>query len=227
MKRKWSRSKLRAKARWSEQHARMPAVGDGRGFDLTQALLSDLSEITLDVTEEMVGVSLQLPIGNHEAFADYQEVLDLDDTPDYLRSAAKAFANAVLRAVRERQLLQRPVPCSTCLSTCCRNADIPVSGSDVARMEEAGIDVSEKTLLFYPTESLAGHIAEFVLIPAPSVLGDDASQDDLVCPHLRSDGCGIYEHRPTICREYSAWTCDSYAEDPQKRDGVVRLRVVQ
>ncbi len=224
MKRQLARR--RAKERWAEKHATMPAVGEGRGFDLTKALLSDLDEITLDVTEEMVGISLNLPIGNNEAFAEYQEVLDLDETPDYLRSAAKAFANAAIRAVRERQMVRREVPCATCIGACCRRSDIQVTGSDVARMEEAGIDVSAATLLFYDTESLGGHVAEFVLVPASEAFGADAPDDEMVCPHLRPDGCSIYEHRPTICREYSAWTCEVYEEDPKKREGVVSLRVV-
>lgn len=224
MKRKLARAQ--AKQRWAAKHASLPAGGEGRGFDLTEALLSDLDEINLDITEELVGISLNIPIGNNEAFAEYQEVIDLDDAPDYLRFAAKAFTNAALQAVRERQMLRREVPCSTCTGACCRNSDIQVTGSDVERMDAAGIDVTEETLLYYKSESLGGHVAEFVMVPVSVHFGGSGPEDDVVCPHLRPDGCSIYEHRPTICREYSAWTCEAYDADPQKREGHVALRVV-
>lgn len=215
----------KTKERWAVKNAALPAVGEGRGFDVGKVLLSDLDEITLDVTDEMLTINLNLPVGNNEAFAEYQEVLDLDDVPDYVRRAAKELCNAAIRAVRERQLLQRQVPCSTCTGACCRRHDIQVTASDVERMDAAGIDVSDETLRFYDTESLGGHTAEFAMIPASIHFGEDAP-DEVVCPHLRQDGCSIYEHRPTICREYSAWTCDAYEEDPDKIEGHVKLRVL-
>ncbi len=215
----------RAKERWATKNAATPATGEGRGFDMTQVLLSDLDEVSLDVTDEMIAVSVSIPIGNNEAFAEYQEALDLDEVPDYLRRAAKEFTNAIVRALRERQMLQRELPCATCTSACCRRHDIQLSQSDIERLDAAGIDVTTETLVIYDSESLGGHAAEFAMVPASKHFGEDAP-DEVVCPHLRPDGCSIYEHRPTICREYSAWTCDAYEEDPEKREGHVQLRVV-
>ena len=220
--RKLARNK--AKERWSAKNASLPTVGEGRGFDLTKLLLSDLDEITLDVTEELVSVSVNLPVGNNEAYAEYQEVLDLDQTPDYLRRAAKEFTDACARAVRERQLLRRDLPCATCTGACCRRSDIQLNASDVARLEAAGIDVTE-SIDYYDAESCGGQVGEFELIQASVHFGEDAP-DEVLCPHLRPDGCSIYEHRPTICREYSAWSCEAYEEDPEKREGHVSLRVV-
>ena len=34
------------------------------------------------------------------------------------------------------------------------------------------------------------------------------------CPFLEEDGCGIYEHRPTICREYNVAGPASACDDP-------------
>lgn len=214
----------RAKERWASKNAGTPTVSEGRGFDLTKLLLSDLSEITLDVTEEMVAIGMNLPVGDNEAFAEYQEVLDLDQVPEYLRRAAKEFTSAAARAVRERQLLKKELPCATCTSACCRRSDIQITASDVERMDAAGIDVVD-SIDYYDAEACGGQVGEFDLVPASLHFGEDAP-DEVVCPHLRPDGCSIYEHRPTICREYSAWSCEAYEEDPEKREGRVGLRVV-
>ena len=47
------------------------------------------------------------------------------------------------------------------------------------------------------------------------------------CVHLRHNGCSIYEHRPRVCREYVAWTCEIHVEDQEKVDGKVHLRVAR
>lgn len=221
--RKLARNK--AKERWATKHASAPNVSEGRGFDMTKLLLSDLDEITLDVTEEMVAISMHLPVGNNDAFAEYQEVLDLDEVPDYLRRAAKEFTNAAARAVRERQLLKRDLPCATCTSACCRRSNIQLTASDIERLDAAGIEVVESIDYYEDGEACGGQVGEFELVAASLHFGDDAP-DEVVCPHLRTDGCSIYEHRPTICREYSAWSCEAYEEDPAKKEGQVSLRVV-
>jgi Fe-S-cluster containining protein len=52
-------------------------------------------------------------------------------------------------------------------------------------------------------------------------------KEDGACVFLRDDGCSIYEHRPDVCREYDAFTCDTFEEDHKKVEGKVKLRVLQ
>jgi Fe-S-cluster containining protein len=51
-------------------------------------------------------------------------------------------------------------------------------------------------------------------------------ETELACAGLGKDGlCAIYEARPTICREFSAWNCDDkeeWLDAPMKR----RLKVL-
>jgi len=209
------------------------ATNGVKGFDLREAQLTDLDEITLDAESNELSVTLSVPVGNGENFASYEETFALgeDDAPDYLKGAARQFAGAIVRAVRERVLTSGEPPCVTCTSPCCARAfdHVEVTAQDVVRMEAAGIDVDD-TIESYPQESWTGHVGMFKRVPwfgnvIPADEDDEASE--MCCPHLTPQGCGIYEHRPLVCREFSAWTCELYEEDPDKVDGKTRLRVVK
>jgi Fe-S-cluster containining protein len=209
------------------------ATNGVKGFDLRDAQLTDLDEIRLDAESNELEVTFSLPVGNGENFSTYEETFALgeDDTPDYLKGAARMFAGAIVRAVRERVLTSGEMPCVTCTAPCCARAfeHVEVTAQDVLRMETAGIDI-DATIEHYAQESWTGHVGAFKRVPwfgnvIPPDEDDEASE--MCCPHLTPQGCGIYEHRPLVCREFSPWTCELYEEDPDKADGKVRLRVVK
>lgn len=202
------------------------ATAGSKGFDLRSAQLTDLDEITLDAEGNELSVTLSVPVDNGESFASYEETFSLgdDDAPDYLKGAARQFAGAIVRAVRERVMLQGDVPCATCTAPCCARAfdHVEVTAQDVERMEAAGIDI-DKTIEHYEQESWTGHVGTLNRVPwfgnaIPADEDDEASE--LCCPHLTKAGCGIYEHRPLVCREYSAWTCELYEADDEKLEAM-------
>jgi Fe-S-cluster containining protein len=209
-----------------------------KGFDLREAQLTDLDSIHLDAEANEIEVTLSVPVGDGEDFSTYEQTFDLEDdstTPDTVRGAARVLAGALVRAIRERTMMQGELPCTTCSAPCCARAfdRVELTQQDVERMEAGGVDVSEDVIDHYAQESWTGHVGAFRRV---DWFGDDSDEDEdgdedgegkeQCCPHLTPEGCGIYEHRPLVCREFSAWTCELYEEDPDKVDGKVRLRVV-
>lgn len=218
---KRSRRKARA-AEFKRGIEQRPALV--RGFDLRNVSLTDFDTIELDSGEHTVTVSIQVPIGDNESFAEYSETLDFDDetTPGYLAAAAKQFGDAVLRAVKERVFTGGRNPCETCTGACCGRhfSQVRVTQADVDRLTARGIDVSEH-VDFYDSQSFTGYVGQLQLVPWSH------DEEQTCCPWLSDRGCEVYEDRPLVCREFSPWTCDIYEEDPDKSDGKVRLRVVQ
>lgn len=202
------------------------AAADTKGFDLRKVRMTDLGKIELDTAEETMVVTMHLPVGDGESFCDYDEVFDTDDggVPDYVDRALQQFARAVVRMVGERHMVAGDLPCSTCTSACCGRQfqKLRLTDQDIERMEAAEIDCGHDVIEFYARESWSGYVGEFIQVPYE---GPNASDGEECCPHLGRDGCQIYEHRPLICREYSAWTCDLHDEDPEKIDGKVHLKV--
>jgi Fe-S-cluster containining protein len=217
------RAKRRARAATFKQSLDGPAA-QMRGFDLRGVSLTDIGTIELDSGEHTVSATLQIPIGDNDAFAEYEETLDFDEdtTPAYLAASARQFSDAVLRAIKERVFTSGKNPCETCTGACCgrKFSAVRVTQEDVDRLTAAGHDCSE-FIEFYDTQSFTGYVGQFKLVPWK----DD--EDEQACPFLGDDGCQVYEERPLVCREYSPWTCDLYEEDPEKVDGKVRLRVVK
>ena len=194
----------------------------GNGFDLSQCKATDIDAIKLSSDDNQIEVELILPVGNFDSVAAYSEVFDLDaeHVPSYLIGAARNLAQACLRAVREKANWRREYPCATCTGACCKTfSSIRLTKYDVDLLESNGVDVG-KQVVFYPDEAWTGHIGEFRLVPM------DGSPHG-ACPNLTKTGCGIYEHRPEVCREFSAFDCTEYEPDPDKIDGKVRLRVMK
>jgi len=178
--------------------------------------MTDIESITLDAEDDIVTISLVLPVGNGENVAEYEESFEVEGYSQ-LSNAATALARVLIDMLRARpdDLASREPPCATCTGNCCGRhfGAVRLTAHDVHRMRDAGIDVSSETVKFYKTEIFSGHVGEFRLVEYD---GPDATDDEECCPHLTRDGCSIYEHRPLVCREYSAWTCDIYAEDEEK-----------
>ena len=164
-------------------------------------LITDVNTITLDASENTATIELQLPVGDNDSYAQYEEMFDFDEdvTPAYLAVAAKQMAAAMVRAVQERVFTSGPVPCETCTGNCCGRqfSSVRVTGDDVARMRQAGLD-TEKNITVYANDSFTGYVGEFALVTWKDT-------DETACPYLEDTGCSIYEHRPLICHEYSPW----------------------
>lgn len=188
----------------------------GGGFDLRGVRLTDLESVSLDAEEDTVTVSFTIPVGNGETVAEYEETFEVTEHP-HLSNAATALARVLVDMVRGRpdEFEGRDPPCLTCTGNCCGRhfGSVRITMADVTRMKDAGIDVSDETISFYKTEIFSGYVGEFKLVEYD---GPDATEDEDCCPHLTREGCSIYHHRPLVCREYSAWTCDIYAEDEEK-----------
>jgi Fe-S-cluster containining protein len=211
--------RLRRRADNGANLRRAPEQTTERAFDLATTRATDISSIELDCADNTITVTIQVPVGANDGYAEYEEVLDLDEehVPGYVHHAALGIAEAILRAVRERVLSRREVPCATCTAACCGRqfTSVRVTKEDFDRLQSAGVDTGKHVCLWvYP--SFGGYIGELVLVPYKQT-------EEKACPFLQDNGCSIYAARPSICREYSAWTCDIYEEDPKKVDGKVKL----
>jgi len=176
--------------------------------------------VSLDLAEGMVTVTVQVPV-HEQQLAAFEESIDLDEpsVPGYLRHAALVWTQAVLRAVQERVAEQRELPCATCTGACCGIAYkfIRLTAEDVERLSAAGLMSEERVMLYDEGLSFSGHVGEIQLVTD--------EEGETRCPWLEPWGCAIYEHRPAICREFSPWTCEVHADDPDKVAGLVKLGV--
>jgi len=193
--------------------------------NLNELTLTDIESITLENAEDSLTIKVLLPLDDG-SFSEYEETIPFDDfAPNGLHEIARRFSVASLAALKARASKDRPVPCTTCMGACCYKYDeVRLSSADVASLQESlGEDAYKGIQLYSTGERWTGYVG--ALKKAPRKIGDQVIET--ACYYLRSDGCSIYEHRPTVCREYSAWTCgDTYEADPKKVAGKVRLRVV-
>lgn len=208
---------------------------------------SDINKIEIDLREDKCTVEYALP--EHDLGTGiYTEefVWSATHPPDYLKKAAAQFVMALNRAVSERANAQRDVPCKTCTGNCCGRhfSTVRVTKADIAVMHVVGkVLVAEAVELWdghcWPKfetteelddvlstlpESIDGTVGYMKMVPWKGHQEEEGEQQ--ACMFLQKDGCAIYEGRPQVCRDYSAWTCDIYEEDPDKVSGKVRLRVL-
>jgi Fe-S-cluster containining protein len=187
--------------------------------------VTDLVSLKLDSQENHLAIELNLPVQGGVGYAAYEEIIDFDeqDVPGYLIDACRRLYEASVRAVRERVYTDREVPCATCTGNCCGRqfSSVRLTAEDVERIR--GVVDIEAQVIMYDEVSFSGYAGEFNLVPW---FGDEEQN---ACPNLTPEGCGIYEHRPLICREYSPWDCDIYEADPDKVEGKVKhkLKVVE
>lgn len=177
----------------------------------------DVESISFDAEDEQLTVEFLVPIDggmDHATFVSMHDCSGEDPAEAHIVSLLRQLLHEVSASVRtqkERQSTQ-PVPCETCTSACCSNTVIRVLPEDIERLQAAEVDVSG--IKRFATPTALGFVGMI-----------DASEGS--CIYLTEQGCSVYNHRPTICREYSAWTCSVYEEDPEKTAGRRRLLVVQ
>jgi Fe-S-cluster containining protein len=197
---------------------------DGFAFNLSKLRVTDLDSIKLDASEEQLVIEALLPVHGGESHATYEETIDFSeqDVPEYLAKACREMFAAALRAMQERVLTKREYPCSTCTGACCGRefGRVQLTSEDVELLR--GVVSLSKQVLMYDEPLFTGHVGEFKQVP-----WGDPEDNETACPNLTPSGCAIYEHRPRVCHEYSAWDCDVHDEDPDKVAGRVHLRVRQ
>lgn len=193
---------------------------------LKKLKVTDITSIEIDTTDDAITIHASISDGDGEEFLFEETLTDSHDNqaamPSYLRKAARLFVEAAATAVRERAARKGPVPCSTCRGACCYVYDaVHITPADLSVLRKHG--VPSKGYELFKEISISGHTG--VLTKKPRTIGGE--RIETACFFLRKDGCSIYESRPTVCREYSAWTCgDTYDADPDKQKGRVRLRVI-
>lgn len=212
---------------FAEKAGPMPSTvaRETAGDRLSALQLTDIESITLENAEDSLTIKVMLPLDDG-SFSEYEETISFDDfAPGYLHEVAKQFATVALSALRQRASKQRPVPCTTCTGACCYKYDeVRLSIDDLNNLHAAlGKEAADGYTLYETGERWTGYAG--ALKKAPRMIAGQHIEG--ACYYLRSDGCSIYQHRPTVCREYSAWTCgDTYEADPKKVAGKVRLRVL-
>ena len=83
----------------------------------------------------------------------------------------------------------------TCWNACCSNIDISLTPYDIVRLKQH-LDLSSGELLqkyTVPYELEPGGIAGVKLRPV---------ENGTACQFMTTQGCSVYEHRPTACRYY-------------------------
>lgn len=107
--------------------------------------------------------------------------------------------------------------CQTCTAACCMGLWVPVTRRDIRRLAR-GLDLTPKEVLEryvvwtneLPVVRKHEDHKQPVFVMRDGPLG---TRDFPVCVFLREDGrCGVYEHRPQTCREFSMRSspCERY-----------------
>jgi Fe-S-cluster containining protein len=193
------------------------------GFDLRTITLADIDTLGIGSSEMVVRVQLARHFGI--GAIEYTEDLPIDnDTtqPDLvrIREAVRDLFLLVQTAVRNRAVESGEMPCATCTGACCRSWDVLLTPEDHDRL--LAHDLGKLADLFQ-TSDIAGNVGRMEKVHWKN---PKTKETELACAGLGKDGlCAIYEARPTICREFSAWNCDDkeeWLDAPMKR----RLKVL-
>jgi Fe-S-cluster containining protein len=191
-------------------------------FHVKPTKLSQIDEIKINFQDDTIEVSVFVEAGTKGELAIYNETLQDKDLPQAIRDHAQHLGKLLLQELGKRR--ERPAPCTTCRGACCYSyEEVHVTGADLRRMAAAGIDPDDKVVKLFERETLSGFAG--VLRQKPRKIS--GKKEDGACVFLRDDGCSIYDHRPDVCREYDAFTCDTFGEDRKKVEGKVKLRVLQ
>jgi Fe-S-cluster containining protein len=199
---------------------------------------TDLSTVELDTHSSTLSVKFDMTVTEAGAVAEFEDEIDMDEAPHYLRVAASKFTDAIMQALRESAENPGDIKCNTCTGACCfAFSSIRVTADDLLRLEAGGINLDAAVDLFPEhAEGMTdwtGYVGQMKEKPVTAQISRAASElEKTGCVFLTEKGCSVYEHRPQVCRDFSAWTCDeTYEEDSRKvsarKNGKTTLRVVQ
>ena len=185
----------------------------------------DVSGINIDCVDDCIVVKLTVE------GVEFSEYIPQAKMPDHVLKPVAEFVAHIVKSVRDRHLggyKSGPPLCVTCRGACCyRYDEVHVTEKDLDRLALAeGVDV-DASVEMKPTFS--GYVGVLRKAALPKKITGE--KGTLGCVFLTEEGCSVYDHRPDTCREYSAWGCDTYEEDPRKKKlndkGKRTLRVVQ
>ena len=203
---------------------------------LKNVTLADLWGLSLSNQEDCLDIRFQIPMGGDDG-----DALEISDsiffdmhTPQYLRDATRTFVEAALQCVREGDHKKTEHPCETCVATCCRNWEVRVTEEDIARLREVVPDIDDKLDAYLtkdgnPELAWTGYVAGLRMVETENPVTEETEK---VCVFFDEDEmlCSVHEHRPKVCREFTAWACDRKTESPELRDlvdaGKRRLNVL-
>lgn len=203
-------------------------------LNFNKILPTDLSRIELDAGNDTLTAEFDIKVGDKGEVVSFMEVIEFGkDSPSLaVKEAAAQLAKAILFEVRTRAAVAGEPRCVSCIGACCTDKEGPVrfTPADLERMVGGlGPDVVDSLTLYEDGTSWTGYTGEIKRGPLDP---EKFEGQESGCVNLTEQGCRIYEFRPTVCREYSSFTCgEMYTEDPAKlvaiKEGKLTLRVVR
>ncbi len=101
-----------------------------------------------------------------------------------------------------------------CFTRCCRDINIILTPYDIIRLKNR-LGLSSEEFLSLYTEP---HILEKTDLPVVTLKfleAEGSDSEEKTCPFVRTNGCLVYEDRPTTCRYYPLGVATlSHKEDP-------------
>ncbi|MBN2321351.1 MAG: YkgJ family cysteine cluster protein [Acidobacteria bacterium] len=100
----------------------------------------------------------------------------------------------------------------SCFGSCCRNRVLTLTPYDVLRLKN--------NLRMHSDDFLTRH-TEYSLDPAtgfPLISIKLGSAPEKLCPFLISEGCSVYEDRPTVCRLFPLARVSGFEQDSKSHD---------
>jgi Fe-S-cluster containining protein len=201
-------------------------------IDLKKLTPQMVSSVTLDSDEDTCTVRFSIPTDTGSL--EYEEVLFwAKETPSReIKKTAAAFVEMLVEEVQLQRAKTKRVLCETCSGKCCGRhfGTVRVTADDAERFTMGGLDVKKCVVpwdgapIRRPMLSIDNTIGYVAMVPWR---GYSKDPDEQACMFLTNAGCSIYKYRPDACRNFSAFTCDIYEEDPDKTSGRVRLPVVK
>lgn len=201
-------------------------------IDLTKLTPQMVSRVELDTGEDTCVVEYSIP--TETGTLSFEETFEWssDTPPKDIKLMAAKFVAALVEETKAQRVKEKPILCETCSGKCCGRhfGTVRITPEDIDRMRKGGLDISKSVVMWdgapvrRPMLSIDSTVGYMAMKPWR---GYSKDADEEACTFLTNEGCSIYEHRPTVCRQFSAYGCEVYEADPDKVAGRVRLPVVK
>lgn len=196
-----------------------------------------ISSILLNAEDDDATITLDVPMDATASPSTYEETIDFTaaSTPEYVHAAARAFAEASVRFIRERAVASTPeVACATCTGACCGRVfgKVSVTVEDAKRMAAPFLEKNphaswvdspavKRGIDLYPHgESWNGYVGQLARTSwqGEGTASCESDERPMACVFLdtKTSFCTIYDTRPDICREFTAHDCGHKEEAPQR-----------
>ena len=196
-------------------------------------MLKDVDSLTIDVSSETVSVKYTVEHGDD--FAEMEEEMESDKLSARLNRKIHTLLVSVLDEMNQKARSEEDIPCHTCIGACCTDSfsAVHLTREDIDRLVRSP-NYQDGSVATFKLQSWTGYVGKLSRVTVAKAVDPPTGLPAIreICVYLRSNGCAIYEDRPSICRQYSPWHCgEVYEEDPTKvasrKKGRVTLRVVR